>query len=385
MPKRASVHRGQRLEFLVSAVFQGQGYLVRRGIPLRHGVGGEDATDIDVMGVRFTPPFQHHLIICDCKERQRPRAYERVFWAKGVSSFVDASETYVAVPRASLDAIHFARSGQVRLLTQDILQDSYDNLYQEDQKPYGIADQTFFAPLQSRLRSALKDQSEAANILDEVKSFYLERDPYVPLNVTIDRLGIAASKMEALRESAPELFRLWRYLSAELTVVVSLLLLRIASDTIGLSKSARADYISTRLTYGNLPPRKAQEVFETAKILATEVVKSLVPSATQQSFLPFDIGSLEPPSYAHTVVGLVDRITASPSIYNDLPHVVDFLLFGQALQDRGFLEDEYRHAFPGQLQEERLKVARNIFSFVRDVASLDMSVFWPKEDGHLPR
>lgn len=104
--------RGARLEYFVASVFQGQGYWVRRGVPLKYGISGQDATDIDVLGIRFTQPFQPHLIICDCKDKQRSKPYERIFWAKGLAHFVNASETYVALPKASLDVITFAK--QVR-------------------------------------------------------------------------------------------------------------------------------------------------------------------------------------------------------------------------------------------------------------------------------
>ena len=86
--------RGPRMEYLVAAVLQGEGYLVRRALAIRSGPTGQDVTDIDVIGFRFSRPFQMHRVICDCKEKGRPKPFERILWAKVSPSF-SASMTYM--------------------------------------------------------------------------------------------------------------------------------------------------------------------------------------------------------------------------------------------------------------------------------------------------
>ncbi|OPG94632.1 hypothetical protein B2I21_30425, partial [Chryseobacterium mucoviscidosis] len=72
-----------------------------------------------VLGIQFTLPFNVHRIICDCKNKQKSKPYERIFWAKGLGEFTSASEVYVALPKTSAEIINFALTGGVRVLTND--------------------------------------------------------------------------------------------------------------------------------------------------------------------------------------------------------------------------------------------------------------------------
>lgn len=375
--------RGPRLEYFVASVFQGQGYLVRRGVPLKYGASGQDATDIDVLGIRFTQPFQPHVIICDCKDKQRSKPYERIFWAKGLAHFVNASETYVALPKAAQNVITFAKAGQVRVLTQEVLQNSYLQLYNTDNRPYGIANSGFFESFDQRMSHLLKQERKATELLFETKALFLVKDPYVTLNIAMDRLETCIEGMS--KSEGKELFSLWRYIAAELTVLVSLLLLYIASDSVGLSKLERERHITNRLTYGEMSQQKAESIFHSFKTLTYEAIRSLDSTITLENLQPFDIGGIEPPRYAPDVVGLVERAILSPTIYHELPQLVDFLLFEQSLQERGFVKEQYQRIFPAANQDERLKIARNIFSFLRDTLGLNLSAFWPRQEGNLPK
>jgi len=379
------LRRGDRLEYLAMGVFQGQGYLVRRKVPLKYGLGGQDATDVDVLGIKFTKPFQPQCIICDCKERQRTKPYERIFWAKGLSSFVNALEVYVALPKASWEIINFARLGQVHILTYEVLQDSFVKTYGKDGKAYGLANQFFYEPLYQRMLQVCKKHKKVGDILFQARTLYLVTNPYVSLNIALPHLKASANMLRRVENISRDIFELWRFITADLIVAISLMLLYIASDTIGFSKTERQRHIIERLTYGDVSPKKAREIFSLAKELALEWAKTLSPGTSHQSFLPLDIGDIEPPSYAPNVAGLVERAIASPSLYHELPQLLDFLLFEQSLQNKAFSDDEYRHTFPSTMQDERLKVARNIFAFVRDAVGLDLKVFWPKEENNLPK
>jgi hypothetical protein len=368
------------MEYLAALVFQAQGYLVRRCIPLQFGPPGTDATDIDVLGVRFTEPFQMHRIICDCKDRQRSRPYERIFWAKGLSSFTNASETYVCLPKASLEIVKFARSGQVRVLTEESLKNAACKA-----RPYAFASPVFVGQLEPSVRAGLKKSRQAQAILTQARRMYLADDPYVALNIAMVNLKLAADNLRGPRGGDRELFDVWRLIAGHLLVLVPLFLLGIASDTLGLVKEQRAKHIVERLTYGDLPPQKAEELFDLAKQVAQEASRATNPGLPLTAPLPFDLGKIEPPEYSEDVAGLVERAIAHPAAYLTLPHVMDYLVFEQAIQRAAFAEDEYRSTFPGPLQDEKLKTARNIFTFARNAAGLDLKVFWPTQEGYLPK
>lgn len=377
--------RGNHLEYLAAAVFQGQGYLVRRSVPLKVARAGQDATDIDVLGVKLTKPFQPQRVICDCRDRQRSKPFERIFWAKGLASFVNATETYVALPRASWEIFNFAKSGQVRVFTRHILDEAFERIYGKKGHAYGIANEAFYEPFYQKLFRVSKKETQAVEILFRSRMLFLVEDPYVSLNSALSDLKTTATVLGRLNAAADLQFQVWRYVAADLVVAISLLLLYIASDTLGLSKEERERHITDRLTYGDISPVKAKDIFALAKELAFEAAKMGIPDDSRQTMLPYDIGEIEAPIYAPGVCGLVERAILSPELYHELPQLLDFLLFEQALQDRGFSDEQYRETFPVPFQQERLKVARNIFYFVRDTCGLNLQVFWPKEINHLPK
>jgi hypothetical protein len=375
---------GSSLEYLTMAVFQAQGHLVRRTVWIKYGADDQHATDIDVLGIKFTNPFQPHRIVFDCKDRARSKPFERIFWVKGVSTFVEALEAYVILPRISWDIINFARSGQVRILTKQILEDAYKKTYGEDGKAYGLADHNFYEPFYKRMNAVCKKNKLAPDILFHTRTLYLVRDPYVSFNIAMTYLSKCVEELSKYSESE-DLYQLWRYIAADLIVLISLLLLYIAADTIGFAKTERQRHIISRLTYGDISEKKAKEIFTLAKELAIETAKLSLQDKSVQSLLPFDIGNIEHPHYAPSVAGLVERAFVSPSLYHDLPRLVDFLLFEQSLKNIEFSQEQYVKTFPDSNQNERLKIARNIFVFIRDSLGLDMKVFWQKEDQNLPK
>lgn len=372
--------RGNDMEYLSAAVFQSQGYLVRRGIPLQVGPGSSDVTDIDVFGVRFSQPFQIHRVVCDCKDRQRSRPYERIFWAKGLGAFVGASETYVALPRPGVDVIHFAKRGQVRVLPEDVLREAA-----RAYTPFSFANKGFADRLEKSVHAGMKRAKQSTTVLAQTRRLYLADDPYVAMNIAMINLKLAADTLRGAGGLPKEVGDLWQVIAGELLVVCPILLLMMASDTLGLSKEQRAKHITEHLTYGDLPPQKAEEFFDLARQVALEAGRAANPKLPASAPLPFDLGEIEAPSYSADVVGLVERAINQPALYIHLPSVMDYLVFEQSVQHSTFSDQEFRVAFPGATQEEKLKIARNIFVFARDAAKLNLGVFWPRQEGNLPR
>lgn len=380
MSVNAAPRRGPRLEYLVAALFQSQSYLVRRDIPLLYG-DRQEATDIDVLGIAFFAPLQPRVVICDCKDRQRARPYERVFWARGLGDFVNADETYVALPRANIDIISFARSGHVRVLTVDALEASLGRI-EGGGNGYGIANASFFEAFISRNNATLRRKRDIAEALQRARRQFLTRDPYVALNICVQELGAAAASLRYAKEQ--EEIDLWRLVSGDLIVACSLQILLIASDTIGLNAQEREQYIVERLTYGDVSPRKAREIFGIARALAIEAVRWLSHDSAAHERIGRELDRIDPPPYAQNVIGLVERAISNPLLYQKAPMALDYLLVEQALQFSRFIPDPFQKRF-GDSHGEILKICRNVLAFARDVSDLPFQAFWPHQDDYLPK
>lgn len=152
----------------------------------------------------------------------------------------------------------------------------------------------------------------------------------------------------------------------------------ICNDVLGLPKHARGKQIIEKLSYGDMEPTKVKEIINSIEAYANEIVKSKIP----QSLIPqrniINFGPITAPSYAHDVVGLIERASNNPEIYVALPQLLDFLLFERGLKGKEFSDLPYREAFKYSFPDERLKAAKNIFAFLRDKIGVNWNIIWTK-------
>lgn len=365
--------KGFGFEYQVSSMFQSQGYLTRRGIPLQYGISNHDATDIDVLGVIFTNPFQGHRIICDCKNKVKSKPYERIFWAKGLGEFVKADNVFVALNKTQWEIIRFASSGGVKVLTSEILDE-----YIGGRHAFGLADVDFYSRYESIILKVVKANSTLNNILTNTRKLYLQENPYVAVNICLELLNTVARGLDHAGNHNNDHRDTLKFLACELTVLTGLQILWICSDVLGLPERARRDHITSKLTYGDLDPRTANDLISTARDMANEIIRSSVPKSVAPKSIEF--GPIDPPPYTASLIGLIERALARPSIYLSMPQHLDFLLFEQGLKSKEYSEEELVKVFGYGISDERFKVARNILSFVRESCGLDWKSMWGKGD-----
>lgn len=366
-------NKGLRLEYLAAQLLERQGYLVRTRVPVTYGESSQqDATDLDVYALGFSQPFQRHTVLCDCKDRQRGRPLERVFWAKGVAASLSIDETYVCLPQASVDLIEFAGTHGVRVLTRSMLDQALTATRASFPSGYGLTDPQFAELFYGDVRAASKTQPLLGQTLAQVREQYRLPDPYVGLNRAFLMARTCLKAMRADQSATA----LWRYVLADVVVLMSVLLLMIANDTVQYDSVARKERIIKRLSYGDVAPRKAEEIFRLASQLVVESIRAIDAKMLSQGLLPFNIGSIEPPPYAADVVGIVNRAMASPGTYCSVSTALDYLLFGQALRTGEYSESDFV-AFAGEhVAEDLLKVAKNVVVFARDHVGFEPRLFW---------
>lgn len=367
--------KGYSLEYMVTGLFQSQGYLARRSIPLQYGPVNQDATDVDVLGISFSLPFKGHRVICDCKNKQKSKPYERIFWAKGLGEFTKASEVYVALPKTSSEIINFAHTGGVRILTND----KVSQFCNTPSGSYGVADEDFYKSFFQAIERIIKNDKQAEKMWLTARKLYLSEDPYTSMNIAIDHLATATKQMIVTTQSIEDnLF--WKYLCCELVVLIGLQVLWICADTYSLYEKDREERILSKLTYGKLEPLQAQQLLNSAKDLANEIVRANVPPSYLPSSKIIDFGEFPPPQYAYSIVGLVERALQNPQWYVDMPQLLDFLLFEQGLKGKDFSDIAYREMFRSGLSDEKLKAVKNIFSFIKDAVGFEWKMIWSKEE-----
>lgn len=358
---------GDRFELLAAKLFQSQGFLVRRSLPLRL-TPQLDATDVDVFGTKFVFPFQRVRLICDCKDRIRSHAIERMFWAKGLASCINANEVYIFVRTARLEVVQYGNKHGVRVLTDDALMEFYSSGAFNPDLAYSYADEVAMTALGRHLAIGVKKDRSAKDAVDGAILMFYGTDPYEDFNVCIDRIDACSEALHSIGEVDVDIKTCFAFALSNYIVALSIQLLTIASDTLTLTRQARRAYILQRLTYGSMSQEQAHAVTDAA---VTFVLRSIPPDPDQGAQAPLLQGGrlFQPPNYAEDVVGLVERALANPKMYHSLPSALDFTLFDGGLHKGRFESRVFDEVFSVDLAPGLVKATKNVFALLRQHTS----------------
>jgi hypothetical protein len=347
--------KGSSLELQTAAYFQSLGFLVRRGVTLSISAGTADITDIDVLALRFNLPLAEERLVADCKDRKKPRPFERVLWTRGLASFSHADRSVVVLPRAPWQAREFGAEGGVEILETDEIRDylnSQEKLYQ----PFGEADPTLSHAVELRKKRVLKqDESLAKNLAREdlrLRQMLVKGHPLTNLNRVI---RILSSVGENISQSTVNTDWLKLYVCFNAAVVASVMLVRFATENKWTPESDWSDYARKRLTYGDVPPQKARQL---AKL------------ALDHDFFE----GLPSPEYTDEIIEIIKKLIAQPKAASAVPYALDFRLLGQTLGG-----EESSITILGELQEDADKIGRQFLSALAYSAAIRPNLWYSEE------
>lgn len=344
--------RINNLEIRTAAYFQSLGFLVRDGVKLAIAAGTAEITDIDVLALRFSVPLMEERIVIDCKDRKKPKPFERILWTTGLSSYSRANRTVVVLPNAPWQAREFATGTNVEILcTQEI--ENYMKSIQETVKPFGQANPR----ISGRRDSILK------NLEDKDKHFFREDlqlrqmlvigHPLTNLNRIIRLLCVLGKNSKETNANAQWLKQ---YICFNAGVIAGLMLVRFAAESKWTPQDDWSDYARKRLIYGDIPPQKARQL---AKL------------ALDQNYF----GELPKPFYTEEIIGILRLLISKQKLTSLVPYGLDFYLLGRSY---GVLDEQYVSPFLNQAQDDVLAICKQILSVVAYAAELPNEIWSPK-------
>lgn len=112
--RNAGNSKGADLEELLRCYFVKLGSFCVRSIPCQHQ--GIDLTDIDVWTYSRTSALSRHRSNVDIKNKARPQAVERIFWALGLKETFSLDEAIVATTDKRCELQSLSKKAGVRLL-----------------------------------------------------------------------------------------------------------------------------------------------------------------------------------------------------------------------------------------------------------------------------
>lgn len=342
--------RGTSLELQTAAYFQAHGYLIRRGVMLSVAAGTAEATDIDLLAIRFNIPLVEERLIADCKDRKKPHPFERILWTLGLATFSRATRSIVVVPRVLWQAREFASQGGVEILGPEDI-DSFLQSMQPSFRPFGEADpvlahQFYFSKkkLQEQSKSLMRDDLKLRQML------VVAGHPLTNLNRAISLLStIGKASSQATNYSA----WLKQYVLFDAAVVASVMFVRFAVISKWMPETDWTDYARKKLTYGDMPTQKALK---------------LAKFALDRDFFE----GLPKPRYTDEILAVIKSLISQPSVAAVTPYALDFLLFGHTL---GGISNDLSLPALGTLQEDAFKMGKRMLSALAYAAELPATVW----------
>lgn len=166
--KKRGDTKGPKLEELLRTYFLRAGFFVVRGAPFQ--LDGEDLTDIDLWLYDRPTGTARRRQIVDAKAKSKPKAVERLLWAKGLAMALDMDGAYVATTDARPTIRRIAKKLGISILDGRDLKRIADS--DKVRMPARLTDEELNAIIQSVDRS--RKNKEFQTQFREVKSSIIE-------------------------------------------------------------------------------------------------------------------------------------------------------------------------------------------------------------------
>lgn len=327
------LNKGMSQEILAARYFQAHGYLVRTRVKLSVLADARDVTDIDLVGLRFGIPLAEERLICDCKNRRKPKPFERILWTKGLAQYSDADRSVVVLPQSPLEARQFASSGGIELISTSDL-DVAASPIPAGFVPFGEA-----SVGSSQYLSRLIANGDVSRQDLQLRQMLVAGHPITNLNRTIKILSDAGRYVS--NRNTPDRSR-HVYVCFSSAVLASVMLVRFAAECKWMPEKHWRAYAQSRLTFGDISPRKAQKLAELA-------------------LLGMPRGSIPKPEYADEVVEMIGLLIANGRSAALLPYYLDMLLFGVRM---GSMPADHQSPIIGEAQREIEVIGKQLLSTI---------------------
>jgi hypothetical protein len=337
MAKKSSIETGVALEARIQRLFNCQGAFAERALLLRPAKAAANlVTDVDVVAHDYSINFHHTRIYAECKGGRNVSTLDRVVWVRGMMSVLGAERGYLVVDHCSPESSGFAAANRVEILQHAGL-DALENALRIGSGFWpGRANFFVYEPIDKAVGREADGKSsalqawiqEASEIWREASALSFSYGRLNNLLAQVEQLGAILKTETPPSETAPT----YAYAVGALLVRLSQYVLFAASDTLGMTKIEREEFIAERLTSGSLGLEQTRKVMRSALNLA----KAKLQEHGVESPPNWDAEHLvTPPSYARAFAEVVDRVVADGHRARMLPLALELRLFGYAGDERG--------------------------------------------------
>ena len=357
VPKPAALVIGDALEYRLARLYIFMGYFVRRGCPIYTISSLDQATDLDVMGLRYLEPMRRELLITECKGGNSA-PLDRIFWLTGVRQYVGATQAYLVRRGTKWNIKDFAKECGVQIFDLSRLGEVERALKISKSDWPGISDRSFFQAEQAGWDRTILTESRYWELYQTLRSEIRYDDPFAGVNYLLSQLRIITRSWKTKPPKA-----VLRFLISEAITQLAVFLLRIMEVSFNLAASDRHGLVRKGLTYGNLEPQYADRILNSAYNMTRQAIVHYTNKSVDIDRALF---SMPVPPGTDEIITLVDDLVAAYPLSLTLPQICDLILFEIFTKQKdagGWL----KRIFPQSDLSGRVDVARK---FVAVLASI---------------
>jgi len=341
--------KGTDREIITAAYFQSYGFLVRQGVKLAIATGTSEITDIDVLALRYSAPLEEERVVIDCKDRKKPKPFERILWTVGLSTFAQANRSIVVLPNAPWPAREFASQVKVEVLCIPEMEKHLASV-SDDNMSFGQANLYFMEQLKSN-QQYIQDKGKSLLAEDlRIRQMLVRGNPVTNFNriiTLLSRLG------KANYNKGSALDWLKRYIACNAAITAGIMLVRFATAFKWTPEDDWTDNARKRLTYGDIPTQKANQL---AKLALDHE----------------HYGGLPKPPYTEEIIHVLRLLILNPRLTSLIPFSLDFQLFGKTM---GKLPEKYIAPVLRNSYDELIKTNKQILSVLAYAADISSEIW----------
>jgi hypothetical protein len=353
-PKAAKIVLGDELEYRIARLQIFMGYFVRRGCPI-YTIGMlNQATDLDVLAIRYVEPFRRQMLVTECKGGG-DGPLDRIFWLSGVKTFVKADEAILVRRGTKWDIKDFAKKSGVNILDLHRI-DELERTYKIGENDWpSISDRQFISSRVDQWNEQLKGNPNWWEFYATLSTETTYDEPFAAVNYLLSQLRLMTRSVKRSREGGLE-----RQLISDAISQLCVFLVRICEESFDLSSDERRGFVEKGWRYGNLDPKLAERVLKSAYNLTRQAVLHY---ANKNIEIDEKLFQIPLPPGSDAVLGSVDAILGLYPISLNLPQICDLVLgevYLKGNRSRGWL----RRIFPQTDLALRLDLLKRYLTFL---------------------
>ena len=358
-PRAAAITIGDDLEYRIARLFMFMGYFVRRARPIFTAGALAQATDLDVLAIRYVEPFRRQLITLECKGGGEG-PLDRIFWLGGVKNFVKADEALLVRKNTKWNIKDFAKEVGVQIWDLTKVAE-LESIYKVANNEWpGISDRDYHKKEIENWNKTLKGTQNLWELQFTLVTEVQFGDPFPGLNYLLYHLRLLTRGFATEPSNS-----FIRFTIAETLSQTVMFLMRIAESAFDLPEKDRTGFIEKGLTYGSIDSKFADRILTSALNLTRQTVFHLTNKTADIDPTFFQ---LHPPPGTPEVVKAVDYILKYYPASLTFPQITDLLLhevFVKQNRGKGWL----KRIFPVSDLAARVGLTRDFLKLLAEAGA----------------